>query len=48
MNNCDKYIEKLEEKLSSLKFEENISTPKISIIIPAYNVENYIAKCLFP
>lgn len=47
MNNCDKYIEKLEEKLSSLKFEENISTSKISIIIPAYNVENYIAKCLF-
>ena len=47
MNNCDKYIEKLEEELSSLKFEENISTPKISIIIPAYNVENYIAKCLF-
>lgn len=47
MNNCDKYIKNLEEELSSLKFEENISTPKISIIIPAYNVENYIAECLF-
>ncbi len=47
MNYYDKYIEKLETELSSLKFEENIYAPQISIIIPAYNVENYIAKCLF-
>ena len=31
----------------SKSFNENIiKTPKISVIVPVYNVENYLAKCL--
>ena len=26
--------------------DKTLITPKLSIIIPVYNVENYIAKCL--
>ena len=38
-------IEQLEKNLSLFLQKEKI-TPTISIIIPAYNVENYIEKCL--
>lgn len=39
-------IEKLSEELSSHKYEQIITNPKITVIIPAYNVEKYISECL--
>jgi glycosyltransferase involved in cell wall biosynthesis len=34
----------LPERMSNLA--ENIQTPKVSIVIPVYNVERYVGKCL--
>lgn len=39
-------INKLSKELSSHQFSEIITTPKVSVIIPAYNVEKYIIECL--
>lgn len=39
-------MKKLSEELASNKFDEMITEPKVSVIIPAYNVEKYIVECL--
>lgn len=39
-------IEELSDELSSCKIEKCSKNPKITIIIPAYNVEAYISECL--
>lgn len=47
MDNYSNYIKNLVNKLSQNKFEKSFDEPKISVIIPAYNIEDYIATCLF-
>lgn len=37
----------LELELTKLEKKEKISNPKVSIIVPAFNTDSYIAKCLF-
>lgn len=38
--------QKFDEQVDTMRFDRNINKPKISIIIPIYNVEKYINKCL--
>ena len=36
----------LQEKIRKFCIDDDIVKPKVSIIVPAYNVEKYIVKCL--
>ena len=46
MGSFTDYINNLRKKLSSVSQNIIIKQPAISVIIPAYNVEQYIEKCL--
>ena len=40
------YLSKLREKCKEICLNTEITNPKVSVIIPAYNTEDYIEKCL--
>lgn len=39
-------IKEVKLKYSDYKFDKNIEKPKVTIIVPSYNVERYIERCL--
>ncbi len=47
MGDCANFIEELSDELSFYRHDKYNENPKITIIIPAYNVEDYISECLF-
>ena len=40
-------ISDIQTRLKKVAYSEQIQSPKVSIIVPTYNNENYLAKCLF-
>lgn len=47
MNDFDKYLKDLGLELSNISHKKTYKKPLVSIIIPVYNSETTIAKCLF-
>lgn len=47
MGNSEIIIKQVEDEMRNKVFEQPFENPKFSIIVPAYNIQDYISPCLF-